>query len=365
MVASVRLTNVSKRFDELEAVRELSLSVEEGEFLTLLGPSGCGKTTTLRIISGFEVPDEGSVLIDDKVVNHVPPFRRNVNTVFQNYALFPHMTVFENVAYGLSLRKAPRGQIAKKVHEMLERVGLVAKARNMPRELSGGEMQRIALVRALINEPRVLLLDEPLGALDAKLRYAMQLELKHMHKNLGITFILVTHDQEEALVMSDRIGVMKSGRMLQLDTPREIFERPGSRFVAEFIGTGNLLQGTVSARSGSGGKIALGETRAWEAAAIPDEIPVGARVAVVMRPQKIGLYLDHPPQPPAGCNVVRASLQEIFYAGSIVRFFVDIGGATLLVENIPENLPFDYLSIRPGAALTLHVPASALLIYRD
>jgi spermidine/putrescine ABC transporter ATP-binding subunit len=366
MAASVQLTNVSKRFDKLEAVKELSLGVEEGEFLTLLGPSGCGKTTILRIISGFEVPDEGAVYIGGKIVNHVPPFRRNVNTVFQSYALFPHMNVFENVAYGLTLKAAPRREIASKVHDMLERVGLVAKAKRMPRELSGGEMQRIALVRALINEPRVLLLDEPLGALDAKLRHAMQLELKHMHKKLGITFILVTHDQEEALVMSDRIGVMKSGQMLQLDTPREIFERPTNRFVAEFIGTGNQLSGTVTAREGAGGKVAAGNGRVWRVAAIPEEIAVGTRVTVIMRPQKIGVYRDQGPPVPKDCNVLQATLKEIVYAGSVVRFFVDIGdGTTLQAENIPENLLFDYLTLAPGTALSLHVPAAALLLYRD
>ena len=224
MAPVVRLNCVTKRFGELEAVKELTLEVEEGEFLTLLGPSGCGKTTTLRLISGFEVPDDGEVVIEGELVNMLPPFRRNVNTVFQNYALFPHLNVFNNVAYSLSIKRRPRTEIRARVAEMLKRVGLSDKVRSLPSELSGGQMQRVALARVLINEPRLLLLDEPLAALDAKLRRAMQLELKHMQARLGISFIYVTHDQEEALIMSDRVAVLEAGRLQQLGTPAEIFE---------------------------------------------------------------------------------------------------------------------------------------------
>ena len=358
----VRLNRVSKRYRELEAVKELTLEVEEGEFLTLLGPSGCGKTTTLRLISGFEVPDDGEVVIEGKVVHTLPPFRRNVNTVFQNYALFPHLNVFHNIAYSLSIRRRPKTEIRARVTDMLERVGLSEKAHSMPAELSGGQMQRVALARALINEPRLLLLDEPLGALDAKLRRAMQLELKHMQGHLGISFIYVTHDQEEALVMSDRVAVMDSGRLQQLDTPAEIFERPANPFVAEFLGTANFLEGTVTEAGAGRCRIELHDGTAIEATGVP-ELARGARVVATVRPEKIQVTLGG--EDLAGkTNTFSGTLKEVIYEGALVRLLLEnTGGKTVEMQGLPDALPFAYQELVPGQRLDVHLPPEAVLVY--
>jgi spermidine/putrescine transport system ATP-binding protein len=363
MGTAVDLNNVSKAFGAVAAVKNLSLAVREGEFLTLLGPSGCGKTTTLRLVNGFEVPDEGTVSIGGHVVNAVPPYRRNVNTVFQSYALFPHLTVFENIAYGLTLKRVPRATTRKRVLEMLERVDLVDKAASMPRQLSGGQMQRIALARALINEPSVLLLDEPLGSLDAKLRKAMQLELKHVHGSLRITFIYVTHDQEEALVMSDRIAVMSGGRIAQLGSPDAVFERPNNRFVAEFIGTANFLSGRIAEASASSRRIALDHGPVWSSTA-PSDAKAGDKVTVAVRPQKIRVA------PPTGaqeaCNGAYAVLREIVYVGAWIRLVLELRpGVLLVVENTPDGLAFDYRALRPGDELLVEVPPEAILLFRE
>ena len=247
---SVELERVTKRFGDFTAVRALDLIVPAGEFFTLLGPSGCGKTTTLRMVAGFEEPTEGRVLIDGVDVEGVPPFKRPTNTVFQSYALFPHLSVEDNVAFGLRRKGVPKDEVRRRVHEELERVGLAAEAKRKPRQLSGGQQQRVALARALINQPAVLLLDEPLGALDLKLRKGLQVELKRIQRDVGITFVYVTHDQEEALTMSDRIAVMNHGVIEQLDPPEEIYERPRTEFVAGFIGVSNLMPGSVAAVNG-------------------------------------------------------------------------------------------------------------------
>jgi spermidine/putrescine transport system ATP-binding protein len=354
MTPAVRLVDVTKSFGALQAVRSLSLDIEEGEFLTLLGPSGCGKTTTLRLVSGFETPDAGTIAIAGALVNHLPAFRRNVNTVFQSYALFPHMTVFENVAYGLSLKRVDKATIRRRVGEMLERVGLPEKAQSLPRQLSGGQMQRIALARALINEPRVLLLDEPLGALDAKLRKQMQVELKQVHRNLGITFIYVTHDQEEALAMSDRIAVMSDGRIMQLDTPDAVFERPNTRFVADFVGASNFLTATA----GTGGTLNLPGGLALQSAFETPSAP-GSTVAFAIRPQKVRLLAD------AGdglSNRVPATVREVIYVGAWIRVLAELPGGTLLtLEDLPDRMPVDYRALQPGQAVTLRLPPEALL----
>ena len=237
---------VVKRYDGKTILPGLDLTIAEGEFLTLLGPSGCGKTTALRLLAGFETPDAGEVLLDGECVNRLPPNRRNVNIVFQSYALFPHMTVFDNVAFGLKMTKTPRAEIAERVIAALEGVRLADLAARKPHQLSGGQQQRVALARALVNRPRVLLLDESLSALDYRLRKEMQRELKELQTRLGLTFIFVTHDQEEALSMSDRVAVMRNGAIEQIGTPREIYESPASRFVAEFVGESNLLDGVVA-----------------------------------------------------------------------------------------------------------------------
>ena len=241
----VSLKNVEKWFGENHVVKNMNLEIQEGEFLTLLGPSGCGKTTTLRMIAGFEDASSGTIEVQGVRVEEMEPFQRDVNTVFQNYSLFPHMTVFENVAYGPSIKKVPKEQIKKSVSEMLELVQMSGYESRKPDELSGGQKQRVAIARALINQPRVLLLDEPLGALDMKLRRQMQIELKRLQKKLGITFVYVTHDQEEAMTMSDRIAVMSDGLILQIDNPVEIYEKPKSRFVADFIGESNIFEGKI------------------------------------------------------------------------------------------------------------------------
>ena len=251
MAASiVSLRNVEKWYGNNHVVKDMNLEIEEGEFLTLLGPSGCGKTTTLRMIAGFEDATEGSIEVQGVRVEEKEPFQRDVNTVFQNYSLFPHMTVYDNVAYGPTIRKMPKDEIRRRVTEMLELVQMANYEKRKPEALSGGQKQRIAIARALINNPRVLLLDEPLGALDLKLRKQMQIELKRLQKKLGITFVYVTHDQEEAMTMSDRIAVMRDGVILQMGAPMEIYERPATRFVADFIGESNVLEGRVTGVKG-------------------------------------------------------------------------------------------------------------------
>jgi spermidine/putrescine transport system ATP-binding protein len=360
----IELVNLTKTYDRAPVLKGINLTIERGEFFSLLGPSGCGKTTTLRLIGGFESADVGEVRIDGVDMVDVPPENRPVNTVFQSYALFPHLTVFENVAYGLTLKRVPKTTIRSKVLEMLDRVSLVDKAASMPRQLSGGQMQRIALARALINEPKVLLLDEPLGSLDAKLRKAMQIELKHVHGRLGITFIYVTHDQEEALVMSDRIAVMSAGRIAQLGSPDDVFERPRDRFVAEFIGTANFLSGRIVEAASACRRIALDHGLVWTSTAPSDAAP-GDKVTVALRPQKIRVMPQAAVQA-AGPNFARAVLREIVYVGAWVRLVLELGpGAMLVVENTPDSLPFDYRSLRPGNELCLEVPPDAILLFRE
>lgn len=259
---SLELKEIKKNFTEGEAVLDnISLVISKGEFITLLGSSGCGKTTTLRIIAGLEQPDAGSVWLDGREVTGLEPNQRDVNTVFQNYALFPHMNVAENIGYGLKLKKVPKNEIKKKVSQMLELVQLEGYEKRKPSELSGGQKQRVAIARALVNNPKVLLLDEPLGALDLQLRRAMQIELKHLQKKLGITFIYITHDQEEAINMSDRIAVMKDGRIEQIGTPDEIYNHPKTSYVATFVGNANILHGVVERVQGYNAVVKIGNDR--------------------------------------------------------------------------------------------------------
>ncbi|MEM9765376.1 MAG: ABC transporter ATP-binding protein [Pseudomonadota bacterium] len=282
------LRNVSKRFGDVEAARDLNLRVAPGEFLSFLGPSGCGKTTALRMLAGFEMPSEGEVLIDGEVVNTLEPFRRPVNMVFQSYALFPHLTVFDNVAYGLRQRrpKLARAEISGKVQRALEVVRLKEFGGRRIWEMSGGQQQRVALARAIVNEPKLLLLDEPLAALDRKLRKAMQIELQDLQRQLGITFILVTHDQEEALSLSDRICVMREGRIVQIGSPRELYDAPASRYVAGFVGTSNFLEGRVE--NVAGGRAAFTDVSGhrFQGQAGPG-IEAGAGGTLSIRPEQI------------------------------------------------------------------------------
>jgi spermidine/putrescine transport system ATP-binding protein len=321
---SIELRDVFKFFGDVAAVNGISLNVRQGEFLTLLGPSGCGKTTTLRMIGGFELPSAGEIMIEGEPMGDRPPYRRPVNTVFQNYALFPHMTVAQNVSYGLEMAGVAKPERQKRVAAALEMVRLPHIEHRKPAELSGGQQQRVALARALVNRPSVLLLDEPLGALDLKLRKAMQLELKQLNRDVGATFVYVTHDQEEALTMSDRIAVMNEGRILQLGTPAEIYERPRSRFVADFIGQTNFLD--VDVDSGDGKLVAAtlpgsGSLRARAA----DGMPIAGRMTLAIRPEKISLLADLPGEIP-GWNRLDGTLAEIVYVGTHTQYLLRLPG---------------------------------------
>lgn len=291
-VPSVLIEHVYKDYGSTRAVDGISLSVGQGEFLTLLGPSGCGKTTTLRMIGGFEYPTAGSISINGEPMGNRPPYRRPVNTVFQSYALFPHMTVGQNVAYGLEMAGVPKKERQRRVGEALELVRLPQVENRKPSQLSGGQQQRIALARALVNRPQVLLLDEPLGALDLKLRKAMQLELKSLNREVGITFIYVTHDQDEALTMSDRIAVMNGGKILQLGDPREIYEHPRNRFVADFIGETNMLRGVLVGIDGDIATVELPQVGSIRAHADKSALTgkIGQAIEVSVRPERMALH---------------------------------------------------------------------------
>jgi spermidine/putrescine transport system ATP-binding protein len=284
MADAIKLEGVTKRFGDHAAVDDVSLDINKGEFFSLLGPSGCGKTTTLRMIAGFEQPTEGQILLEGDPVDDVPPYERNVNTVFQSYALFEHLNVSDNVAFGLKRKKVPKDEIAKRVADALELVSLEHRSDARTSELSGGMQQRVALARALVNRPAVLLLDEPLGALDLKLRGQMQVELKEIQREVGITFVYVTHDQGEALAMSDRIAVMSDGKVVQCGAPEEVYERPDEAFVAGFIGVSNLMEGIVDGKDTV--KIANGKK---VDAPLPDGLDRGQTVQISVRPEKIAL----------------------------------------------------------------------------
>ena len=310
----VRLEEVSKVFKETTAVDGISVTVSEGEFFSLLGPSGCGKTTTLRMIGGFEEPTRGRVFLGGTDVTGLPPYRRNVNTVFQSYALFPHLNVYENVAYGLKRKKIAGAEIKTRVEEMLTLVDLPGLGPRKTTQLSGGQQQRVALARALVNGPEVLLLDEPLGALDLKLRKQMQLELKRIQSEVGITFIYVTHDQDEAMTMSDRIAVMNTGRMEQIGPPQDVYERPATGFVAGFLGASNLLDGEVETTHGDVAKVRL---RAGGVVSLPAErLPVTVgRVRVGVRPEKLHIAPAGDASLDARPNSVEAVVQASTYTG--------------------------------------------------
>ena len=317
---AVELEGVCKRFGDFEAVKEVTLQVNEGEFFSMLGPSGCGKTTTLRLIAGFEQPSDGAIRLEGDDVASVPPYKRNVNTVFQSYALFEHLDVSENVAFGLRRRKVAKPEIERRVGEALELVALDHRAKDRPGQLSGGMRQRVALARALVNRPSVLLLDEPLGALDLKLRKQMQVELKRIQREVGITFIYVTHDQEEALAMSDRIAVMHDGVVEQLGAPEEIYEHPVKPFVAGFIGISNLLPATVEDGGVrlSGGKLVP--------APVPDAIPPGTEVQLSVRPEKLWIDELEP-----GMAEVEGTIAERVYLGTTTQLIVELGPGARLV----------------------------------
>jgi spermidine/putrescine transport system ATP-binding protein len=341
---AIALVGVSKRFGGVNAVDDVSLEIAEGEFFSLLGPSGCGKTTTLRMVAGFELPDTGRIVMQGKDVTEVRANRRPVNMVFQQYALFPHMSVYDNVAFGLKVKRVPRAEHRGRVHEMLRVVSLEGFDRRRARQLSGGQQQRVALARALVNRPAALLLDEPLGALDVKLRKQMQLELKRIQHELGTTFVYVTHDQEEALAMSDRIAVMNGGRVEQTGSPREIYEHPRTAFVADFIGSLNALDLTIDELVGGYAVSRLGES---ERVVVPVDggRRVGENVRVAVRPERVQLG----PAPDGGSRLA-GTIAEIVFLGMYTQLHVDTRAGRIVAHRLADE---SLAALRPGSRVTL------------
>jgi spermidine/putrescine transport system ATP-binding protein len=340
----LELQNLTRRFGDFTALEGISLAIGSGEFLTLLGASGSGKTTTLRLIAGFDRPDNGQILMDGVDIAGLPPFKRNINTVFQQYALFPHMSVRENVGYGLRMRHVSRAEIKQRVDEVLEMVQLAQLDARSPRQLSGGQQQRVALARALVNRPRLLLLDEPLGALDLKLRKEMQLELKHLQTLVGITFIYVTHDQEEALTMSDRVVVMRLGRIEQIGTPKEIYAAPASRYVADFIGETNLIEGAISEIHDG-----IGSVRCPSGTLLGpiggSRVKPGDKAWLSIRPESMMLSTT---PPPTGRNHLDGTLVDAVYAGAVTRLHLELPGGQRLVVHQPATDPVPSSGTRIG-----------------
>jgi spermidine/putrescine transport system ATP-binding protein len=356
--AVIGIERVTKRFGDFTAVDGADFAIERGEFFSMLGPSGCGKTTTLRMIAGFEQPSAGRITLEGKDVSRVPPYKRNVNTVFQHYALFPHMSVADNVAFGPRSKRIGKAEARRRVRELLEVVRLSDFAERRPGQLSGGQQQRVALARALVNYPSALLLDEPLGALDLKLRQAMQLELKRIQREVGITFVYVTHDQEEALTMSDRIAVMNDGKVEQIATPEEIYHSPASVFVAGFIGVANLLPATVERVTNGTAAVTLGgDVRA--------EVPLGhgepeehGKATVMIRPERIDVRVDEPSN---GAPHLRTTVTDLTFQGPLVRAALrTVDGSEVVAHIGPED---DLPLLRPGDAvwITWETDAARLL----
>jgi spermidine/putrescine transport system ATP-binding protein len=350
----IQLVELTKRFADVTAVDGIDLEIPGGEFFSLLGPSGCGKTTTLRLIAGFERPTEGRILLDGTDVAYTPPHRRNVNTVFQNYALFPHLNVFDNVAFGLRRARRPKDEIKQRVARALELVQLTGYGRRKSSELSGGQQQRVALARALVLNPAVLLLDEPLGALDAKLRKALQIELKALQQEVGITFLYVTHDQEEALTMSDRLAVMNAGQVDQIGSPQDVYEDPQTLFVADFLGVSNLMDGVARAGGDGGAQVAL---EGFELEARGGGGDVSGPAKLVIRPERVEL---EPHGAASGPNRLPGMVERVVYVGSSVQLIVRAAtGDALqaLVQNTGGGAPYDQ-----GTPVQLHLPADALRV---
>ena len=350
MAVDVRLSHVTKRFDDVVAVDDLSLEIEQGEFFALLGPSGCGKTTTLRMIGGFEEPTEGEILLGDRDVSRLPSYKRDVNTVFQSYALFPHLSIFENVAFGLRRRGEKGDEVKRRVGEALALVDLGAFEKRKPTQLSGGQQQRVALARALVNRPRVLLLDEPLGALDLKLRKQMQLELKRIQHEVGITFVHVTHDQEEAMTMADRIAVMVDGRIEQLGSPSELYETPRTAFVAGFLGVSNLIDAEVK-----GGQVVTHNGIVLRVA--PGAINGhSGPISLGIRPEKIRVGGDD-------ANRIPGKIAESAYIGVATQYVVDTDVGRLMVFS--QNRVPGAEALGPGSSVTLTFDPESTFVLED
>ena len=366
---AVELRDVVKRFvtpegSEIAAVDYVSMQIKNGEFFSMLGSSGCGKTTSLRMIAGFEWPTEGDVLIEGKSMGHTPPYQRKVNTVFQSYALFQHLTVFQNIAFGLEMEGAKEDEIKKRVKRALEMVQLTGMERRRPKQLSGGQQQRVAVARALVKTPDVLLLDEPLGALDLKLRKEMQLELKALQQQLGITFIYVTHDQEEALTMSDRIAVMSKGKVQQLATPVEIYERPVNKFVADFIGESNFMEGTIKSVSKDEAVVYIPALKA-EVKGLPMSANFvnGEEVVVSTRPEKIRIV----EQGTKGEGLFKAKVLNSVYIGSDTHVYVDMEGIRMKVmeQNRISRLDPSSFYHKDQIITLLFLPENTLVLKKD
>ena len=347
----IDLKNITKTYDDTDVLKDINLYIRDGEFLTLLGPSGCGKTTMLRLIAGFTLPDNGQILVDGKDISGVPPYRRQVNTVFQKYALFPHLNVFDNIAFGLKIQKLPKDEIESRVNEMMELVNLAGYGSRYIDQLSGGQQQRVAIARALVNRPRVLLLDEPLGALDLKLRKGMQIELKRMQQRLGITFIYVTHDQEEAINMSDRIAVMNHGTFEQIGSPDEIYNHPKTSYVATFVGNANILKGKAEGLEGDKVRVSLAGGSVL-AAADGNTPAKAAPVTLAVRSENI--VLDESCQRGLPAEVVEKS-----FAGGLLRVVLKLTDGT---EVIASRYGID-ASVQPGQNVTCFFePENAVLV---
>ena len=352
----VTVVELVKQFSEVTAVDGINLQMPAGEFFSMLGPSGCGKTTTLRMIAGLERPTSGRILLDGHDMSLTPPHKRNVNTVFQNYALFPHLNVFDNIAFGLRRKKRSKAEIRRRVAEALELVELTGLEKRKPMQMSGGQQQRVALARALVLQPAVLLLDEPLGALDAKLRKALQIELKALQQQVGITFIYVTHDQEEALTMSDRIAVMNDGRIEQVGPPQDVYEEPTTTFVADFLGVSNLMAVTAHGESNRRCKVALGE---FELFASNGDVSTTGETRMVIRPERVRLE----PHQSTGENRIPGMVERVVYLGNANQIIVRLAhGETIqtLVQNTGEQLAY-----RQGDAVKAYMPAEALRVLTD
>jgi spermidine/putrescine ABC transporter ATP-binding subunit len=356
----VEIDRVSKKFGDLVVAQDVSLTIQRGEFLTLLGPSGCGKTTMLRMVAGFDTPTSGAVRIEGVDQAGKPPYERRVNTVFQHYALFPHLTVAENVAFGLSIAKRPRDEIQKKVAAALEQVRLAGHEKKRPGQLSGGQKQRVALARALVLEPQVLLLDEPLGALDFKLRKEMQVELKGLQRRLSLTFVLVTHDQEEALVLSDRIAVMNKGQIEQLDTAVEIYERPKTHFVADFLGFTNFIPGVLEGHRDD--EVRVRGPEGLFTVSVPESFDrtAGRHVLVAVRPEKVQVSRR---LPAGSANLTGGTVDEVIYLGTGVKLLVKLAQGALVTAVVPTPLPEGVAGVARGDAVDVAFsPAQAVVL---
>ncbi len=363
MAGEVTLVALTKRFDDVVAVDAIDLHVAGGEFFSLLGPSGCGKTTTLRLVAGFDEPTSGQIMLDGVDVAGRPPYKRNVNTVFQSYALFPHLRVYDNVAFGLRRTGVDKAEVRRRVAAALEQVELTGLERRKPAQLSGGQQQRVALARALVLRPAVVLLDEPLGALDAQIRRTLQVELKALQEQVGLTFVYVTHDQEEALTMSDRLAVMHAGRIEQLGPPKDVYERPDTTFVASFLGISNLLRGAARRRDGDRSVVQVGEFELYaagdaaRAGGIEESEPTHP-AQLVIRPERVRLE----PHDASGENRIPALVERVVYRGSADQVFARLASGEQ-VQALVQNAGGP--AYEPGDAVRLHLPADALRVLAD